>query len=75
MFGRQVQDVDRISSVHGLRDRDIFYRNWPQCNSVHQLCSRHLFHSSRGLSKLDVQRMYVKLQLASGELSFDELHL
>ena len=59
--------------MHGLRGRDIFYRNW--CSPVHQLWSRDLFDSSKSLIKLDVQRMYVKLQLACGELSFDELHL
>ena len=50
--GRKVQGVDRISYVHGLRGRDLFY-------------------SSRSLSKLDVQRLSVKLQLACGERSFD----
>jgi hypothetical protein len=54
--GREVQGVDRIGRVHGLRDRDVLY-------------------SSRGLSKLDMQRLSVKLQLACGERSFDELHL
>ncbi len=51
--GRKVQGVDRISSVHGLRGRDIFYRNW--CSPVHQLWSRDLFDSSKGLIKHDMQ--------------------
>jgi hypothetical protein len=52
MCGRKVQDVDRISSVHGLRGRDVFYS-----------------------SKLDMQRLSVKLELTGGEHSFDEVHL
>ena len=53
---RQVQGVNRISRLHGLRGRDVF-------------------HSIRGLSKFDVYSLSVKLQLACGELRFNELHL
>ena len=42
---------------------------------MHGLRGRDVFYSSRGLSKLDMQRLSVKLQLACGERSFDELHL
>ena len=42
---------------------------------MHGLRGRDVFHSSRGLSKLDMQRLSAKLQLACGERSFDELHL
>ncbi len=42
---------------------------------MHGLRGRDVFYSSRGLSKLDVQGLSVKLQLACGERSFDELHL
>ncbi len=56
MCGRKVQGVDRINSMHRLRDRDVLY-------------------SSRGLSKLDMQRLSVKLQLACGEPRLDELRL
>jgi hypothetical protein len=70
---RKVQDVDRISSVHGLWSRDVFYRNWS--NLVHQLWSRHIFDISRGLSKVGMQRLSIKLQLDRGERSFDQLHL
>ena len=42
---------------------------------MHGLRGRDVFYSSRGLSKLDMQRLSVKLQLACRELSFDELHL
>jgi hypothetical protein len=34
-----------------------------------------VFYSRRGLSQFDVQRLSVKLKLACGERSFDELHL
>ena len=70
---RKVQGVKRIGRVHGLRGRDVFFIYW--CSSVHQLWSRDLFDRIRGLSKLDMQRLSVKLQLACGEHSFDELHL
>jgi hypothetical protein len=39
------------------------------------LRGRDVLSSSRGLSKLDMQRLSVKLQLACGERSFDELRL
>ncbi len=42
---------------------------------MHGLRGRDVFDSSRGLSKLDMQRLSVKLHLACGERSFDELHL
>ncbi len=42
---------------------------------MHGLRGRDVFYSSRGLSKLDMQRLSVKLQLACRERSFDELHL
>ena len=42
---------------------------------MHLLRGGDVFHSSRGLSKLDMHRLSVKLQLVCGERSFDELHL
>ena len=54
MRGRKVQGVDRISAVHGLRGRDVFY-------------------TRKASSKLDMHSLSVKLLLACGELSFDEL--
>ena len=59
MYGlcwRKVQGFDRISSLYGLWDRDVF-------------------SSSRGISKLDMQRLSVKRQVACWERSFDELYL
>jgi hypothetical protein len=73
MRGRKVQGLDRISSVHGLRGRDVFYSNW--CNPLHEMRDRDVLYSSRGLSKLDMQRLSVKLQLACGESRLDELRL
>ncbi len=70
MRGRKVQGVDRISCVHGLRGRGVFYSNW--CNPVHGLWGRDVLW---GLSKLDMQCLSVKLQLACGEPRLDELRL
>ena len=39
---------------------------------MHELRGRDVFYSCRGLN---MQRLSVKLQLACGERSFDELHL
>jgi hypothetical protein len=64
---RKVQVVDGISSVHRLRHREVRRCYRTICsNIVHSLSRRDVFHSSRGLSKLDMQRLSVKLQLPSG---------
>ena len=72
--GRQVQGVNRIGRVHGLRCRDVLYSS-RGLSPVHKLWSRDVFHSRRGLSKLDMHRLSVELLLACGERSFDQLHL
>jgi hypothetical protein len=51
--------------------------NGSRCNflcHVYTVWGGDVFHSSRGLSKLDMHRLSVKLHLASRERSFDELH-
>ncbi len=42
---------------------------------MHGLRGRDVLYSSRGLNKLDMQHLSIKLHLACGERSFDELHL
>jgi hypothetical protein len=42
---------------------------------VHELWDRNVFYQYWGLSQFDVPHLSVKLQLACGERSFDELHL
>jgi hypothetical protein len=44
-------------------------------NHLHGLWGRDVLYRSRGSSKLDMQRLSVKRQLACGKRSFDELHL
>jgi hypothetical protein len=59
-----------VHSVRGWKVQDV---DW-NCN-LHGLWSRDVFCSSRGLNKLDMQRLSVQLQLDCGKRSFDELHL
>jgi hypothetical protein len=59
--------------VHSVRGRKVQGVN--RIGRLHLLSGRDVLHSSRGLRNLDMQRLPVKLQLACGERSFDELHL
>jgi hypothetical protein len=71
--GWKVQGVDRNCHLHRLCGRQV--HGVDRSSSVHGLRGRDVFYSSRGLSKLDMHRLSVKLELVCGERIFDELHL
>ncbi len=66
-------DRSRWKHVHSVRGRQV--QDFNRIGRVHGLRGREVFYTSRGLRKLDMQRLSSRLHLACGELSFDKLHL